>query len=115
MIQATAQTKILVAQDPLDFRFGIDATARFCRSGLQEDPMSGSMFVFCNRKRTQVRLLFYDGQGYWLCTKRLSKGRFPLWNKDQMVTRIFSEQLFSLLRGGNPLVARGLDEWRPIS
>lgn len=114
MIQATAQTRILVARDTIDFRCGIDGTARICRSVLNEDPLSGAVFVFINRLKTQVRLLFYDGQGFWLCSKRLSKGRFPSWPKEGEVTRIFSEQLFSLLRGGNPIGAKGLDNWKPL-
>jgi len=76
MIQVTAQMRILACVDPVDFRKGIDGLCRACRRELQADPFSGAVFVFCNRQRTALRLLVYDGQGFWLCHKRLSSGRF---------------------------------------
>jgi Transposase and inactivated derivatives len=51
------------------------------RSRLEEDPLSGQLFVFCNAARTRVKALFFDGSGLWLCAKRLSKGRFD-WPED---------------------------------
>ena len=73
MIQLTPQMRILVAVEPADFRCGIDGLARLCRSRLGEDPFSGAVFVFRNRKGTAIKSLVYDGQGYWLLYKRLSK------------------------------------------
>ena len=71
MLQVTPHTRILVAIEPADFRRGIDGLARQCKELLQEDPFSGTMFVFRNRRGTAVKLLMYDGQGFWLCQKRL--------------------------------------------
>ncbi len=71
--------RVLVARAPLDFRTGIDGTVRVCRRILEEDPFGGKVFLFHNRARTMVRLLTYDGQGFWLLTKRLSVGRFRFW------------------------------------
>jgi hypothetical protein len=79
MIQITAQMRVLVAIEPVDGRKGIDALVRLCQEKLQEDPFSGCMFVFRSRSGTAIRLLTYDGQGYWLAQKRLSKGRFVWW------------------------------------
>jgi len=79
MIQVTPQMRILVAVEPADFRRGIDGLARLCREELAQDPFSGAAFVFRNRRRTSIRVLVYDGQGYWLATKRLSTGRFRFW------------------------------------
>ena len=79
MLQITPQMKILVASQPTDFRRGIDGLARLCRETLQHDPFVGTVFVFRNRRGTALKLLTYDGQGFWLCHKRLSQGRFPWW------------------------------------
>jgi transposase len=76
MIQITPHMRILVALEPVDFRKGIDGLCRLCRKELQADPFSGALFVFCNRRRTALRILSYDGQGFWLCHKRLSSGHF---------------------------------------
>src|SRR3954467_10158267 len=75
MLQITPQMKILVAVEPADFRRGIDGLARLCQEALQHAPFVGAVFVFRNRKATALKLLMYDGQGFWLCHKRLSQGR----------------------------------------
>ena len=77
MIQVTPQMRIRVAVEPADFRKGIDGLASLCRGALRSDPFSGCVFVFCNKSRKAVKILVYDGQDFWLCRKRLSKGRFP--------------------------------------
>ena len=79
MLSLTPQMRILVAVDVIDFRNGIDGLAGMCRNQFQKDPHSGYVFVFRNRRGTSVKLLVYDGQGFWLCQKRLSKGRFRWW------------------------------------
>ncbi|WIG94550.1 IS66 family insertion sequence element accessory protein TnpB [Myxococcus sp. SDU36] len=68
-----------MAIEPVDFRRGVDGLAQQCRAALAENPFSGTVFVFRNRQRTAVKLLVYDGQGFWLCHKRLSQGRFRWW------------------------------------
>ena len=71
MIHITAQMRVLVAIEPVDGRKGIDSLARLCQDKLQEDPFSGCVFVFRSRSGAAIRLLTYDGQGYWLAQKRL--------------------------------------------
>ena len=66
MIQITAQMRVLVAIESVDGRKGIDSLVRLCRERLDEDPFSGCVFVFRSRRGTSIRLLSYDGQGYWL-------------------------------------------------
>ena len=97
MLQITPQMKILVAVEPADFRRGIDALVRLCQETLQQDPFVGTVFVFRNRKATSLKVLMYDGQGFWLCQKRLSQGRFPWWPSagEGTARRLAAHQLFT--------------------
>ena len=118
MIQVTPQMRVLVAIDPADFRRGIDGLARLCSEVLKQDPFRGWVFVFRNRRATAVKLLVYDGQGFWLCQKRLSSGRFRWWprrNAPREVAQILeAHQLQVLLSAGDPTGAQGVPAWRPV-
>jgi len=70
MIQIAAQIRILVAVEAIDGRKGIDAIAQLRREKLNADPFSGYLFIFRTRRSTAIRVLQYDGQGFWLATKR---------------------------------------------
>jgi hypothetical protein len=65
--------------DSVSFRNGIDGLAAIARQILEKEPMDGTIFVFRNKRRQMLRLFFYDGGGFWLCTRRLSKGTFSAW------------------------------------
>lgn len=100
MIHMTNDTRILVALAPADFRKGIDGFAALCRLALAQDPRSGTHFVFTNRSKTMVRILTYDGTGFWLMTKRLSKGRFRGWpDTGEPVSLATAKQLSQWLKG----------------
>jgi transposase len=108
--------RILVAVAAVDFRKGIDGLAQICREAFSADPFSGAVFVFRNQRRTAVKILVYDGQGYWLCHKRLSEGRYRWWpSAKENVETLEVAQLQVLLSGGNPELARAAPEWRKIS
>ena len=79
MIRLTHESRILLAIAPADFRAGIDGMSARCRQVLEHDPSSGAIVVFINRAHTMIRALSYDGNGYWLMTKRLSRGTFQHW------------------------------------
>ena len=100
MIQLSASSQILVATSPQDFRKGIDGFVFLCRNTFGQNPKNGQhLFVFINRSKTMVRLLAYDHNGYWLMTKRLSKGKFHGWpEKGQPMTSLLAKQLRVLLR-----------------
>ena len=104
MIQLTRHMRILVAIEPADFRKGIDGLAAVCRHYLQQDPFQGTVFVFRNRRATTVKIIAYDGQGFWLCQKRLSKGRFTYWptSPTERINSLEAHQLAVLLSGGDP-------------
>lgn len=117
MLQLTPHMRVLVAIEPADFRCGIDGLARSCKKVLEEDPFSGALFVFRNRRKTAVKVLVYDGQGFWLCYKRLSTGKFKWWpsNGDGgNAVSISAGEVQILLSGGNAKRANLSPEWRPI-
>ena len=117
MIQIAPQMRVLVAVEPADFRCGIDGLARRCKARLKQDPFSGAVFVFRNRRRTAIKVLVYDGQGFWLCYKRLSRGRFRWWPRraDDVVTTLAAHELQVLLCAGDPTATQAAPVWRPVA
>ncbi len=130
MIQLTPHMFILVAVDPIDFRAGIDALVGLCRQRLEADPFGGGLFVFSNRRRTSIKILVYDGNGFWLCQKRLSSGRFAFWPGHERpgherpgherpdgaapARTLEAHELQVLLMGGDPLLANAPAPWRRL-
>jgi transposase len=116
MIQITPHMRILVAIEPVDFRKGIDGLCRLCRTELQSDPFSGALFVFCNKRRTALRILTYDGQGFWMCHKRLSCGRFH-WPRtgSATMTSLAALELQTLLWNGDLSRLDLPAPWRKVS
>ena len=115
MIQITPHMRILVAVEPIDFRAGIDGLAGACRQRLEADPFSGALFVFRNRARTAIKILVYDGQGFWLCQKRLSCGRFAFWPDGATPMQgIESCELQVLLMAGDPTKTHAMPPWRRL-
>lgn len=116
MIQTSPTMHILAAVEPVDFRRGIDGLAAVCRQQLERDPMNGWAFVFRNRRGTAIKILLYDGQGFWLCQKRLSRGHYGWWpSRDAAPARFLQgHELHVLLSGGNPETAGGAPLWRPV-
>lgn len=117
MIQITPQMRILVAVESVDFRKGIDGLAALCRQTLQTDPLDGALFVFCGRSRRALKCLMYDGQGFWLCQKRLSQGRFAAWPKSDSTPSLPLDphQLQTLLWNGDPTRSPVAPMWRRLT
>ena len=119
MIQVTPQMRMLVAIEPADFRKGIDGLARLCQERHKQDPFCGWVFVFRNRQATAIKALIYDGQGFWLCHKRLSSGRFPWWpagrSSTEVATTLTAHQLQVLLSAGDPTRTQAAPVWRAVS
>jgi len=98
MLTITAAHRIYIACQSVDFRKGIDGYAAVCRRQFNLDPFSGHYFIFRNRQHTAIKVLLYDGSGFWLCHKRLSKGRFKQWpSTSSDVVTIHADQLSRLL------------------
>lgn len=111
MLQITPHMRILLSVESVDFRKGIDGLARICRAVLEEDPFSGYVFVFRNKGGTSIKVLMYDGQGFWLCQKRLSKGKFYWYEDEGTVKNLDAHELQLLLWNSSPPRA---EMWRKI-
>jgi transposase len=115
LIQITPQLRILVAIEAIDGRKGIDSLAQLCREKLDADPFSGCLFIFRSRSAKSIRILAYDGQGFWLATKRLSKGRFRWWPTGREASKTLrAHQAQLLLAAGNP-ETEVAPVWRQVS
>lgn len=114
MIQVTPQMRIFVAVDACDFRCQIDGLSAICRQVFDEDPLSGSLFVFRNRTRTAVKILYFDGDAYWLCHRRLAKGRLRWWPHEGSLSQIDERELLVLLHNGDPRGVFG-EPWKRLA
>jgi transposase len=85
---------------------------------IHKEPMDGAIFVFRNRRRQMLRVLFYDGSGFWLCTKRLSQGRFRNWPTGDgkgPCSPLLARELQILLWGGDPSTCAFPQLWRNVA
>jgi transposase len=117
MIQITPQMRILLAVEPVDFRKGIDGLVALCRQKLGAEPFEGTLFVFTSRRRHALKILVYDSQGFWLCQKRLSEGRFRWWPQkgEASAQSLDAHQLQLLLWNGDPNAGATAPLWRRLS
>lgn len=114
MLQLTPQMRILVAVEPVDGRKGIDGLAQICREKLSEDPFSGCIFLFRTRRRKSIKILVYDGQGFFYAQKRLSQGSFRYWPSHSMpACALQPHQAQMLLAAGDPMV-KVAPVWRAV-
>ena len=116
MIQITPHMRILLAVEPADFRKGIDGLARLCRVELKSDPFAGHLFIFRNKLKTAIKTICYDGQGFWMCQKRLSTGRFQWWPDTHAapLKPLAAHELQTLIWNGNPAGSGVTPMWRKI-
>ena len=116
MLQVTPHHRLLLATGHVDFRKGIEGLAALCRNHLKEDPLGGCVFVFTNRRKTGVKILLYDGNGFWLCQKRFSKGGLAWWPAALTPqVSLTPSQLHILLAQGNPQTTQTPPPWRSVT
>jgi len=117
VISFPAGVEIVLFHSPISFGCGIDGMCRYCRILLKREPMGSGYFMFLNRSREQIRVLWYDGQGFLLCTKRLSSGKFKNWPKagstPETIIRFFEAQI--VMAGGDMSKSNYGIEWKKIS
>lgn len=107
MLALTGSTRIYLYLGAADMRKSFDGLCGIVRGELQGDPQSGSLFVFCNRRRNMVKVLYWDADGFALWFKRLERGTFRLPRDQGGGTRIDRRRLAMILEGVTP---RRLDQ-----
>lgn len=94
-----SRVNIYVYPGSTDMRKQINGLALLVEQELQDNPFSGNVFLFCNRRRTHLKALYWQTNGFWLALKRLERDRFP-WPQDtEEARRISVEELGMLLAG----------------
>jgi transposase len=118
MLQLTPQSVIFIATIHVDFRKGIDGLIAICKLKLSIDPFNGALFLFYNKSKTTIKILSFDGQGFWLCTKRLSKGKFIAklnhTSSSNSSCQTCYRSLHILIHNGDPNSAKLANDWRHL-
>ena len=103
MIALSSATRVFVALEAVDLRKSFSGLQGLVRNHLRLDPLSGHVFLFTNRNRTRLKLLTWDGSGFWVATKRLEKGRFA-WPSAEGVNGVLRPEEFHALVNGLEVV-----------
>jgi transposase len=100
MLSFARNTRVFLALGATDLRKSFDGLAGVTRAVIQQDPLAGHVFVFCNRPRTRLRILYFDGSGFWVLAKRLERGTFT-WPSQASggAVEIGADELVLLLSG----------------
>lgn len=117
MLTLPASVRIYVAADAVDLRRGFDGLAATTRSIIRQDPLSGHLFVFLNRRRNRIKLLVWDRTGYLLVYKRLERGTFHLPTEPeagQSHVELDAGDLALMLEGVELRDAKRLKRWRRL-
>lgn len=114
MITLSQSSDVYVAVEPVDFRKGINGLCGICRQKFNQDPSAGAYFMFTNKRKKCLKIIFYDGSGYWLFMKRLSSGKLPWWPKGSKLSKEDSRVVMTLLLGGNPQAAEFGTDWKRL-
>ena len=99
MLSIPSSVAIFMYSEPTDMRKGFDGLSAIVRSEFKGDPLDGSLFLFVNRRRDRLKILHWDGTGYWLYYKLLESGTFESIPSEDKCPRIDSTQLAMLLGG----------------
>ncbi len=116
MIQVSAGATIYVAEQPVRFTTRLKGTLAVCRDLLAIEPMDGAYVVFRNMAGTMLRVVFYDGDGFWLCEKSFSKGRIGAWSETgRPFAQVSARDLAVLLWRGDVQGASFPGLWKKVS
>lgn len=113
MLSFTGSLKIFVALEPCDMRKGFNGLYGLVSERLAEDPRNGALYVFVNRRHTRLKILYFDGTGLWVLTKRLEKGTFswPRRMETQAVKLKLTPEALVMLTDGVDLRGARLRPW----
>ena len=116
MLTLPSAVRVFVASTPTDLRKSFDGLSIQVTSRLGEDPLCGDLFVFFNRRRTQVRVLFWDRTGYCIVAKKLARGTFHFVHREdgtQSCVEMDAAELGLILEGIDVSGAKRHLRWRP--
>ncbi len=114
MLALSPRSRVYLAPGITDMRKGFNGLTGVVESVIRQDPLSGHVFAFCNRRRNMIKLLCWDGSGLWVAAKRLERGTFP-WpapaeGSEEIVLE--ADELALILGGIDPLTAPRRKWWR---
>lgn len=113
MLAITPQHRLFLYFESIDFRKGIDGIIGVCLKKCEQDPFKGGLFIFRNKQGTAIKILAYDGTGFWLCHKRFSNGKLAWWPKNLAQAQAISAvELTILINQGKP--AQLTDSWYKV-
>ena len=117
MLRPLGSTRIFVCTEPTDMRKSFDGLCGLVADSLQQDPLCGALFLFCNRRRDRLKLLYWDGDGYALWYKRLEEGTFQIPAKRDDATHVVLSQaeLAMLLDGIDLSAIRRRKRYKPAA
>ena len=116
MFMLPSSVKIFVARDPVDMRKSFDGLAILTQSVLKQDPLSGHLFVFFNRKLDRVKILWWNQGGLCLFARRLERGRFwiqSIRNSREDTVSLDSRDLAMILEGIDLKAVKKRKNWTP--
>jgi transposase len=116
MLLLPRSVRVYVATYPVSLRKSFDGLSNEVAFALERDPLSGHVFVFINRRKTQVKLLLWTRGGYTIVHKRLEKGRFSFVKQVEpgaKSVQIDVHELSMLLEGLQPQSSRAAQRWEP--
>lgn len=99
MLGFSANLRYFLCCTTIDMRNGFDGLAGIVRNHLKKDPISGDVFIFMNKTRTHIKILYWDGDGFALFYKRLERGRYAFTVHHDLSKQIKREELMMLLEG----------------
>ncbi len=105
MLNLPSTVPIFLHARPTDMRKGFDGLSGLVREAFGADPTDGSLYLFVNRRRDRLKILHFDGTGFWLYYKRLEAGTFEVIASDEACIEIDAAQLAMLLGGVSLLSA----------
>lgn len=114
MLSFPSRGRVFVAIAPADMRQSIDGLAGLVRSGFGEDPLSGDLFAFTNRRRDRIKMLLWDRSGFWVLYKRLEKGTFA-WPQGASDRAMLSLEDLGLLLEGIELSGVRRRKWYSVA
>ena len=116
MIPLSPATRIFLASGATDLHKSFEGLGDVVTHQFKADPLSGHLFVFTNRRKNRLKLLYFDGTGVWVCAKRLGQGCFA-WpdTAEPGALRIAAEELTLLLAGLDLAKTRARTWWRGMA